>query len=331
MSIVSQESALSFDAAGIQMCQRNRYPLLMIDQAIEVVPGKSAKCIKNFSYNEWFFPAHFDDEPNVPGFLQLESLIQSFFMTILTIEEVRGKEAIVTEINHVKFKKKLVPGDTLLLFAVLDSFQHGIAAGRVESFVEGIPAASGDFIVQVPSIMEHCRNDSEKEKFFSESKNNVCDSYSFDVMDIQKYQKNRHPVLFIDKAPQVVPGKYANAIKNFTSNEWFFSSLDEKTSYVPVSIQSEALVQTLLMSFLTLDGFHGRKTNFVSINHAKFEKKIVPGDTLEIHAVLDSFRRGLAKGRVESFVAGEPAASAEFMTAVPDVLGELRPQGRGGR
>ncbi|MBT5421068.1 MAG: beta-hydroxyacyl-ACP dehydratase, partial [Candidatus Cloacimonetes bacterium] len=77
----NSEESLSFDVMGIQECQRNRYPLLFIDQITKAIPGKSANGLKSFTYNEWFFPAHFDDEPNVPGFIQVECLVQTFLMS----------------------------------------------------------------------------------------------------------------------------------------------------------------------------------------------------------------------------------------------------------
>lgn len=150
---------------------------------------------------------------------------------------------------------------------------------------------------------------------------------SFDIMGIQECQKNRYPMLFIDKVTEAVPGKYAKAVKSFTYNEWFFPVHFEDEPNVPGFIQLEALTQAFLMTFLTLDGYKGEKTNSVSINNAKFKRKILPGDTLEIHAVLESFRRGIAKGRVESFVEGEAAASVELVIAVPSVLNGLRPRG----
>ena len=78
-----EDKVFNFDINGIKKCQRNRHPLLFIDQIVEAIPGVSAKGIKCFSYNEWFFPAHFDDEPNVPGFIQVECLVQTFIMTFL--------------------------------------------------------------------------------------------------------------------------------------------------------------------------------------------------------------------------------------------------------
>ena len=57
MGYPSENNVLSFDIMQIQECQRNRYPLLFIDKVIEAVPGKYAKAIKNFTFNEWFFPS----------------------------------------------------------------------------------------------------------------------------------------------------------------------------------------------------------------------------------------------------------------------------------
>ena len=82
---MEQTVITNLDAMAIQKYQQNRYPSLFIDFVEEAIPGKSAKGHKNFSYNEWYFPAHFADEPNVPGFVQVEALTQMFLMTFLTI------------------------------------------------------------------------------------------------------------------------------------------------------------------------------------------------------------------------------------------------------
>ncbi len=146
--------SLSFDVMGIQKCQRNRYPLLFVDKITEAIPGKSAQGIKCFSYNEWFFPAHFDDEPSVPGFIQLECLVQTFIMSFLCIEEYRGKKTNFVSIDKVKFKRKIVPGERLDIEATLDLFKRGIARGHAISFVGGEPACSAELVVTVPDILD---------------------------------------------------------------------------------------------------------------------------------------------------------------------------------
>ncbi|MCA3238985.1 MAG: 3-hydroxyacyl-ACP dehydratase FabZ [Curvibacter sp.] len=143
---------LSFDINGIKQCQRNRYPVLLIDQVVDVVPGKSAKGIKCFSYNEWYFPGHFDDEPNVPGFIQIECLVQTFIMTFLCLDEYKGKKTNFASINNVKFRRKIVPGETLIIDAELKSLKRGLASGSVSSTVNGEPACSAEFVVTVPDV-----------------------------------------------------------------------------------------------------------------------------------------------------------------------------------
>jgi 3-hydroxyacyl-[acyl-carrier-protein] dehydratase len=145
---------LVFDINGIKECQRNRHPLLFVDRVFDVVPGEKASGLKCFTYNEWFFPAHFDDEPNVPGFIQVESLVQTFIMTFLSKEELRGKKTNFLSINNVKFKRKIVPGDTLTVHATLQSFRRGIATGSAVSFVGDAPACSADFVVAVPDVLD---------------------------------------------------------------------------------------------------------------------------------------------------------------------------------
>ena len=62
--------------------QQNRDPYLMIDYVDEVLPGKYARGYKNMTMNEWFFPVHFPDGPNMPGALQLEALAQMLTVAI---------------------------------------------------------------------------------------------------------------------------------------------------------------------------------------------------------------------------------------------------------
>ena len=114
---------INLDIPGIMACQKNRHPLLFIDKIVDTIPGKEANSIKCFSYNEWFFPAHFEDDPSVPGFILVESMVQTFIMTFLTLEEHKGKKTNFISINNVKFKRMVIPGDVLKINAKLVSFK----------------------------------------------------------------------------------------------------------------------------------------------------------------------------------------------------------------
>lgn len=146
-------TTLSFDIPAIKKCQQNRYPLLFVDKIYDVIPGVSAKGIKCFSYNEWFFPAHFDDEPSVPGFIQIETLVQTFIMTFLTIDEHKGKKTNFISIDNVKFKRKIIPGEQLFIEAKLDFFRRGIAKGYAEGFIDNQLACRADFVVALPDVL----------------------------------------------------------------------------------------------------------------------------------------------------------------------------------
>ena len=146
-----------------------------------------------------------------------------------------------------------------------------------------------------------------------------------DAYEIQQYQQNRYPVFFVDHIDEAVPGKYAKGYKNFTYNEWFFPAHFADEPNVPGFIQIETLTQVFLMTFLTFPEYKGMKTGFISIKNARFRKKIVPGDKLEIMAELQSFRRGLARGIVNGTVNGENAIELELEVAIPEVMNQYLP------
>lgn len=136
--------------------QQNRFPLLFVDVIIEAEPGKYAKGYKNFTYDEWFFPAHFADEPNVPGFVQLEALTQVFLMSFLTIPEYKGKKTGFVS-NSCRYRKKIEPGQRLDILAELKSFRRGLAKGRSIGYVDGEIACEADLEVAIPDIMAKYR------------------------------------------------------------------------------------------------------------------------------------------------------------------------------
>lgn len=147
----------NLDAYEIQKYQQNRYPLLFVDRIIEAVPGEYAIGYKNFTYNEWFFPAHFEDEPNVPGFIQIEMLTQVFLMTFLTFPECKGKKTGFVSVKNARFRRKIVPGEKLDVRADLSSFKRGLAKGRSVGTIDGSIACEIELEVAVPDILNRFR------------------------------------------------------------------------------------------------------------------------------------------------------------------------------
>lgn len=136
----------------IQKYQQNRFPCFFIDCIEEAVPGKFAKGYKNFTYNEWFFPGHFEDEPNVPGFVQIETLAQVFLMTFLTIPGNEGLKPAALTIK-AKFRQKIIPGHRLDIVAELASYRRGVAIGHSVGYIAGEFACQVELTVGIPDII----------------------------------------------------------------------------------------------------------------------------------------------------------------------------------
>ena len=114
---------MRLDIKGIHEYQQNRYPYLLVDVAEEVVPGVSAKGYKNLSINDWFFDCHFPEDPNMPGMLQIEAMVQLCALTILTLDGNKGKVAYLSSASNLKWSRKVVPGDRLDMDTKLVSFK----------------------------------------------------------------------------------------------------------------------------------------------------------------------------------------------------------------
>lgn len=148
---------------------------------------------------------------------------------------------------------------------------------------------------------------------------------SFDSDELQKYEPNRYPFLYIDRVTECVPGKYAKGYKNLTNNEWFFPKHYVGHSLMPGAVQLEALSQMLTVAITTMDEIDD--INVVGASWAvKFIKEIRPGDRLDIVAEVKSYRRGVGKGIAKGYVDGELACEAEGTLVIPSVLNKYRPK-----
>jgi len=112
----------------------HRAPFLLIDQIDALEPGVRATGKKCVTYNEPFFTGHFPDEPVMPGVLIVEAIAQTGAVVILSLEENKGKTAYFAGLDRVKFKKKVVPGDVLVLEVELTRQKGpvGIAVGKAK-------------------------------------------------------------------------------------------------------------------------------------------------------------------------------------------------------
>ena len=141
---------LELDKNKIYEYQQNREPYLMIDYASEVVPGKSSKGYKDFKKDEWFFKVHWKNDPNVPGMLQIEALVQMAALSILSLPGNKGKVVYLISANNLKFSKKITPDSRLYIETEIIKFNRGIATCSGSGFVEEQIACKAEFNLILP-------------------------------------------------------------------------------------------------------------------------------------------------------------------------------------
>lgn len=104
------------DSLAIQEILPHRYPFLLVDKIIEIVPREKIVGIKQVSYNEYFFQGHFPEAPVMPGVLQIEALAQcGAILALREFEDRKKKIPFFSGIERAKFRRPVVPGDTLIL------------------------------------------------------------------------------------------------------------------------------------------------------------------------------------------------------------------------
>lgn len=115
----------------------HRYPFLLVDRIEEVEPGVRVVGIKNVSQNEPFFEGHFPDYPVMPGVLIVEAMAQVGAVGVMTLEEFRGKLALFAGIDGVRFRRQVLPGDTLRMEVELTRLKGRAGRGKGTATVGG--------------------------------------------------------------------------------------------------------------------------------------------------------------------------------------------------
>ena len=130
--------------------QKNRDPYLLIDYATKVVPGKSVEGYKILKKNEWFFKVHWPGDPNMPGMLQVEAMVQMSSLIIFTLPNISGKTLYLADSNNIKFFKKIVPGDKLKIVSKLISNSRGLYKFESEGYIRKKIACRANFTLILP-------------------------------------------------------------------------------------------------------------------------------------------------------------------------------------
>jgi 3-hydroxyacyl-[acyl-carrier-protein] dehydratase len=148
------DSVSTVDIAGVMRAIPHRYPFLLIDRVVDMVPGNSAVGVKNVSVNENFFQGHFPGHPVMPGVLIIESMAQT--AAVLVVETLgpaaRGKVVYFMSIENAKFRRPVVPGDQLRIHVSRERRRGNVWKFHAVARVDEVSVAEATYAAM---IMDH--------------------------------------------------------------------------------------------------------------------------------------------------------------------------------
>ena len=141
------------DIKNIESTLPHRYPFLLVDK-ITYRDDKTVTGIKNVTMNEPFFQGHFPGDPIMPGVLQIEAMAQVGGLLVLnTVPDPENYITLFLRVDKVKFKRKVVPGDTLIMrMTLLEPMRRGIALMYGEGYVGDTLAIEGEMMAQIVKV-----------------------------------------------------------------------------------------------------------------------------------------------------------------------------------
>jgi 3-hydroxyacyl-[acyl-carrier-protein] dehydratase len=141
---------LPLEAAEIMRLIPHRYPSLMVDRVIELEPGQRAVGLKQVTANEPQFTGHFPGRPIMPGVLMVEALAQTAGVAVMTLDEYRGKLGLFAGIDECRFRRMVVPGDTLRLEVTVEKLRGMFGRVRGVASVDGEVAVEAVLSIIIP-------------------------------------------------------------------------------------------------------------------------------------------------------------------------------------
>lgn len=126
----------------------HRYPFLFVDRVVEIVDGERVVAIKNVSANEPFFTGHFPGRPIMPGVLICEALVQAggLLASYASGGFPAGREVVLAGLEHVRFRRRVVPGDELRLEVEIVHERRPLWKMKGRALVEGNVVAEAQFL-----------------------------------------------------------------------------------------------------------------------------------------------------------------------------------------
>lgn len=127
----------------------HREPFLFIDEIVEISPGKSVKAIKYVKDDEFYFKGHFPENPIMPGVIIIETMAQAGAVSLLMLEQYKGKLVLFAGIDNAKFKKIVRPNDVLEMEVEIISLKMNVGRAKAVAKVNNELACSAELLFYV--------------------------------------------------------------------------------------------------------------------------------------------------------------------------------------
>lgn len=148
-TVAAGNTPITMDITEIMRHLPHRYPFLLVDRVIEMVPGERVVAIKNVTMNEPHFPGHFPMHPVMPGVLIIEALAQAAGLLAFTSSGTAvGPDTVIyfVGIDNARFKRPVLPGDQLRMEASITRSMRGIWKFSAKATVDGQLACEADLM-----------------------------------------------------------------------------------------------------------------------------------------------------------------------------------------
>lgn len=129
------------DKKAIEEIIPHRDPFMLLDEVVELEPGKRVVAKKHLKEDETWFKGHFPGHPIQPGVLTMEMLAQAGAVCVLSMPEFKGKIAVFAGIDKARFHRAVMPGETLTLEVEIIKLRSSVGVGKAIATVDGKKAA----------------------------------------------------------------------------------------------------------------------------------------------------------------------------------------------
>ncbi|HYC04849.1 MAG TPA: 3-hydroxyacyl-ACP dehydratase FabZ [Azospirillaceae bacterium] len=151
MDATEKNSVTQLDILRIMEMIPHRYPMLLVDKIVDIVPGESCTGIKNVTINEPFFVGHFPQKPVMPGVMIVEAMAQTSAVLVMHTlgESSEGRLVYFMSIEEARFRRPIGPGDQIHIKVQKQQNRRNVWKFKGEAWVDGVLCAEASYAAMI--------------------------------------------------------------------------------------------------------------------------------------------------------------------------------------